>query len=169
MKKHFTPAPKTLEELKAMYRKLAIKHHPDVGGVAEVMKAVNNEYDELFSKLKDIHKTKDGEIYTAKNTTTETAEHFKNLINELMKIDGIVIEIIGCFVWVTGDTKPNKEKLKALKFQWHSKKSAWYLKPEEYRNKSRKYYNLDEIRQMYGTSGEINSKGTAKLANAVNG
>ena len=80
-----------------------------------------------------------------------------------MKMDDIVIEIIGCFVWVTGNTKPNKEDLKDLKFQWHSKKTAWYLKPEDYKKRSHKDYNLDEIREMYGTSGEVRSKGTEKL------
>jgi len=167
MKTYFVPTPKTLEELKAMYRKLAVQHHPDHGGNTEAMKAVNNEYDELFPKLKDIHKTKDGETYTAKQTTTETADQFKDLINELMKMDNIVIEVIGCFVWVTGNTKPNKDKLKALRFQWHSKKSAWYLKPEDYKKRSRKDYALDEIRAMYGTSGTMNSNGTVKLDEAT--
>ena len=160
---YFTPIPETLEELKAQYRKLAFKHHPDRGGNVDAMKKVNSEYDELFPKLKDIHKTKDGETYTAKQTTDETADHFKGLINELMKMDDIIIEIIGCFVWVTGNTKDYKDKLKDLKFQWHSKKIAWYLKPEDYRKKSRKDYELEEIRNMYGTSGQMNSTGTSKL------
>ena len=164
---YFKPTPKTLEELKAEYRKLAIKHHPDNGGDTEVMKAVNLEYDELFPKLKDIHQTKDGETYTAKQSTTETADQFKDLINELMKMDNIIIEIIGCFVWITGNTKPYKEKLKELKFQWHSKKSAWYLKPEDYKRKRHKDYELDEIRTMYGTSGEVNSRGTTKIPESI--
>ena len=37
--KYFTPVPATLEELKALYRKLAMKHHPDLGGDTETMKA----------------------------------------------------------------------------------------------------------------------------------
>ena len=155
--------PQTLEELKQQYRALAMQYHLDRGGDSEVMKAVNSEYDELFAKLKDIHKTREGETYTARNSTTETAEQFKDLISELMKMDEIVIEIIGCFVWVTGNTKPHKEQLKTLKFQWHSKKTAWYLKPEDYKRRSRKDYDLDEIRQMYGTSGTMNSRGTTKL------
>ena len=164
--RYFNPTPRTLEELKAMYRQLAMQHHPDVGGNEEAMKAVNNEYDELFPKLKDIHQTKDGETYTARQATNETADDFKDLINELMKMDGIVIEVIGCFVWVTGNTKPHKEELKILHFQWHSKKIAWYLKPEDYRKRSRREYELDEIREMYGTSGEMNSHGVKKLTSA---
>jgi len=163
MKKFFEPVPETLEELKAMYRKFAMRHHPDRGGDQDVMKEVNAEYDMLFLQLKDTHKTKDGKTYTARQESTETAEQFKDLISELMKLENITIEIIGCFVWVTGDTKPHKDKLKALKFKWHSKKTAWYLKPDDYKKRSRKDYDLDEIRTMYGTSGEMNSNGVAKL------
>ena len=159
---YFVPTPETLEELKKQYRQLAFQHHPDKGGNDEAMKAVNNEYDELFSFLKDIHKTKDGERYTARQATSETADQFKDLINELMKMEEIIIEIIGCFVWVTGNTKIHREALKALNFQWHSKKTAWYLKPEDYRRRSHREYGLDEIREMYGSSGQMNSTGTDK-------
>ena len=155
--------PSTLEELKKQYRKLAQKHHPDSGGDIEIMKAVNCEYDALFPKLKDIHQTKNGTTYTAHQSSTETADQFKDLISELMRMDDIIIEIIGCFCWVTGNTKPHKEKLKELKFKWHSKKIAWYLKPEDYKKRSRKDYDLDEIRAMYGTSGSMNSNGTTKI------
>jgi len=163
MYKYFTPKPETLEELKAQYRKLAMEHHPDKGGDTEEMKAINAEYDALFTLLKDVHKTKDGETYTARQPTAETSEYFKALIDELMRMDDIVIEVIGCFVWVTGNTKPYREQLRALRFQWHSKKIAWYLKPEDYRKKSRKDYDLEEIRHMYGTSGKVNSNGTIKI------
>jgi len=159
--------PKTLEELKQQYRELAFRHHPDKGGCNETMKIINSEYDALFSKLKDIHKNKDGETYTAEQESTETADQFKDLINELMKMDDITIEVIGSFVWITGNTKPYKDRLKSLKFQWHTKKTAWYLKPENYKRKNRKDYNLDEIRTMYGTSGKVNSKGTIKIDEAT--
>jgi len=160
---YFTPTPRTLEKLKKQYRKLVFMHHPDKNGDSEKMKSVNNEYDKLFKILKDVHQTKDGETYTAKQTSTETADQFKDLINKLMKMDDIEIEIIGCFVWVTGNTRAYKDKLKELKFQWHSKKTAWFLKPENYRCKSRKNYEFDEIREMYGTSGKSHSRGTDKL------
>jgi hypothetical protein len=78
-------------------------------------------------------------------------------------MDRIIIEIIGCFVWVTGNTNPHREHLKTLRFHWHSKKLAWYLAPEDYRKRSRKEYELDEIREMYGTSGAVKSHGTTKI------
>ena len=163
---YFNPTPTTLEELKQRYRELAFPYHPDKGGSDEAMKAVNAAYDELFPKLKNIHKTKEGETYTAKQASDETADQFKDLISELMRMDEIVIEIIGCFVWVTGNTKTYKDKLKELRFQWHSKKIAWYLKPEDYKKRSRKDYSFDEIREMYGTNRTVKSKGTTKLNEA---
>ena len=153
--------PQTLEELKKQYRALAQIHHPDCGGNADTMKEINNEYDKLFPKLKNIHQNKDGETYTKENT--ETADQFKDLITELMRMDNITIEVIGCFVWISGETKTHKEKLKEMRFRWHSKKSCWYLAPEDYKPRSRKDYSMDEIRTMYGTSGEMNSNGTTKI------
>ena len=63
----------------------------------------------------------------------ETPQEFQWLIAVLLKLDGIEIKIIGCFVWITGDTEPPKERLKALGFRWHSEKHCWYKSPDGYR------------------------------------
>lgn len=122
---------KTLEELKKAYHRLCLKLHPDVGGSDEEMKILNAEYEQLFERVKNIHVNKDGETY--EKETQETPQEFQSLIAELLKLDGIEIEIIGCFVWITGDTKPHKERLKALGFCWHSKKHCWYKSSDGYR------------------------------------
>ena len=161
---YFIPKPETLEELKALYRKLAMINHPDRGGNDESMKDVNNEYDFLFPKLKNIHMNKDGVKY--EKDTFESVEFFKDLIAGLMKMDDIVVEVIGSFVWVSGDTLPYKNHLKDLKFLWHRDKSAWYLKPDNYKRYHSRNYSFNEIRDMYGSSGEFKSHGSIKLDDA---
>lgn len=59
---------KSFEELKNRFRELARKNHPDAGGDPEVMKAINQEYDQLFPIWKHLHNA------TASAPTTETAE-----------------------------------------------------------------------------------------------
>lgn len=59
---------KSLEDLKNQFRELARKNHPDAGGDAEVMKAINQEYDQLFPIWKQRYN-----MQTA-NPTSETAD-----------------------------------------------------------------------------------------------
>ncbi|MCL1994605.1 MAG: DnaJ domain-containing protein [Defluviitaleaceae bacterium] len=160
---YFTTTPTTLEELKKAYRKLAIQHHPDAGGTKEAMQAINNEYELLFSRVGHIHTNAEGETY--EKQTSETPEYFINIINELIRFEGITIEIMGSFIWISGNTKPYKEQLKALKFRWSSNKQSWYLAPEDYKRRSRTKYSLQDIRNMYG-SKEVETKPLPKLAMA---
>ena len=153
---------KTLEELKKNYHLLALKNHPDKGGSTELMQKINSAYDTFFEKLKNYHANKDGEIYTKE--TTEAPNHFKDIINNLMNMEGITAEIIGSFVWVSGDTKPHKDAIKAMGFKWHTKKLCWYLPPIDYRKFNKKTYSLDEIRDMFGSSGKYEAEKKLKLA-----
>lgn len=155
---------KTLEELKKEYKRLALENHPDRGGDVEVMKAINAEYDIMFNRVKDIHVNAKGETYTKENT--ETPSEFKDIIDKLIRMEGLEIEIIGCFIWLSGNTKAHKDNIKALGFKWHSTKKMWYKAPEDYRKKSKKKYSIEEIRDMYGTSGTFTGKGALQLQGA---
>lgn len=159
--KWFTPTPKTLEKLKTMYRTLAMKHHPDCGGSTADMQAINAEYDILFNELKDIHTNASGETYRA--TTNEKPEQFRNIIEKLITLDGVVIEIVGSWLWLTGNTYIHREQIKAIGFRWANSKKAWYYHTDEYRKTSRKTFTLDEIRDLYG-SQTITSKPQLKLS-----
>ena len=161
--KYFTNI-KTLEELKKEYKRLALENHPDRGGDVEVIKAINAEYDIMFNRVKDIHVNAKGETYTKENT--ETPSEFKDIIDKLIRMEGLEIEIIGCFIWLSGNTKAHKDNIKALGFKWHSTKKMWYKAPEDYRKKSKKKYSIEEIRDMYGTSGTFTGKGALQLQGA---
>lgn len=97
--------PETLEDLKKQYKKLAFQNHPDRGGKTSDMQEINAEYEALFSRLKDTHKNAEGEFYTARTATTETATEFMDIIEKLIHMEGIEIEVCGSWVWVTGDTQ----------------------------------------------------------------
>lgn len=149
--KYFTK-PQTLEELKKQYKKLAFENHPDRGGNAETMKKINVEYDELFQKLKNVHKNANGETY--KTETAEPPEMFKNIIEKII--------IFGAWIWLTGNTFPHREQLKELKFRFSNSKKAWYFHNDGYVRKTKKRYTLDEIRDLYGVE-KIKNKPQLKV------
>ena len=147
---------KSLEELKKEYKKLAMKNHPDRGGSEEIMKAINNEYENLFNILKE-KKVKDDKETKDTYTTSENAYDFISIIDKLININDINIELIGSWIWVDGNTYPIKELLKELKFQWSNGKKKWYYtKFSTNDNNKRKYkgkqQNMSTIRAKYGST-----------------
>ena len=82
---------KDRKSLKSLYRKLCFENHPDRGGDVENMKVINCLYEEFFKKLKDLDF--DGNE-TQEETEFETPEFFVNIISQLIKLEGIKIELI---------------------------------------------------------------------------
>lgn len=141
--------PQTLEELKGQYKQLAVKHHPDKGGNTSDMQEINNEYDILFAKLKNVHATAEGKTYTKE--TNEKVNDFKEIINKLIKLKGVHIEICGSWIWVTGCTIDYRDELKQMNFRWSKSKVAWYFHRDEYKKTSKRTFTMDEIRSLYGS------------------
>ncbi|MGR9635292.1 hypothetical protein ACU82A_30375 [Bacillus cereus] len=46
------------------------------------------------------------------NKGTEKADTFQNIIDSISKYDDIEIEIIGVWIWITGNTYPIKKRIK---------------------------------------------------------
>lgn len=149
MNKYFNTCT-TLEEVKATFHKLAKELHPDNGGNAEQFKQMFTEYQEAFNRLKNVHKNHEGQTYTKE--TTETPEQFADLIRTLTKFNGCLVELIGSWIWVSGNTKEYKEQLKELNFKWSKNKAAWYFHEGEYHRSGKKVYDLETIRSMYGAT-----------------
>lgn len=140
----------TLEELKKEYHRLAMKFHPDrEGGDLEEMKVINAEYDEMFKIVKNFHRNRENKIYSKE--TQEVNTEFKDIIEELIKHSNIRVEIIGSFIWVSGETKAIKDTLKTLGFRWNYKKQSWYKAPKGYRKRSKRQFTMNEIRTMFGS------------------
>ena len=47
-------------------------------------------------------------------------------IVQLKQLEGLNIDLLGSWLWIGGNTKANKEALKALGCRWASKKKLWY-------------------------------------------
>ena len=138
----------SLDDLKAVYRRLAMKNHPDHGGSVEIMQQINAEHDALFETLKKKHNASADEYHQ----TTETPEEFREIIMKLIIIPGLDIELCGSWLWIGGNTREHKEELKALSCRWSKNKKLWYWHhAEEGRKWRRGTYSMNEIRTKYGS------------------
>ena len=136
MLKWFTDC-KSIEDVKRTYRKLCKEYHPDIHGAAteETMKQINAEYEIAFNCFKNVH---------------ETAAEFMEIINALIHCEGVEIDLVGRWIWLTGSTYQHRDVIKGLGFRYASKKKAWYWHNAKDACKSRKGLSLDQIKDKYG-------------------
>lgn len=140
----------TLEELKKAYKKVVFMLHPDRNKDRDTTKefqAMQNEYDKKFSEVKDYRRNKDNVKYY--KVCNETPDIFKNIIEKIIHFDNVTIEIIGEWLWVSGETKSYAEILKSLKFRWSPNKLAWYYHEGGYKKRGKKKLNMAELRALW--------------------
>lgn len=143
---------KNLNELKAEYKCLALKHHPDMGGDLRTMQAINAEYDKTFAVLKELQNFEAEQPESSTKATTEAPEEFRTVVDALLKIAGIEVELCGAWLWISGDTYQNREALKACSCLWSRSKQRWYWRHAEDDCKwSRGKTSMSEIRHKYGS------------------
>lgn len=124
----------TLEQLRKQYRDLLKTHHPDNGGNVSEMQEINAEYDKLFKILKDKHDS--NTMGNDSNTRTDfnsmkydftEDQKLREVLQKIIIFDGINIEIVGCWIWVDGNTYDYKDTLKGIGFKWAREKKKWYF------------------------------------------
>ena len=136
----------TIEELKKVYKELAKKHHPDLGGSKEEFQELNNEYDLLFKSLKNKKANK-----KANTKDNKDGDKFKDIINELIKYNELTIEIIGSWLWISGNTYPLRNIIKSLGLLWSKGRKKWYYTADTIgANTHYKKKTYDQLKNDYG-------------------
>jgi len=148
----------TLEELRRQYRDLLKKYHPDnANGSTEATQEINAEYDKLFKILKDRHESKSADNtskqsgYNAKYDW-ENDKALREVLQKIINFAGIEIEIVGAWVWVSGNTFSYRNELKEIGFKWASQKKMWHWHTDAFRKKSHKTLSMEDIRSYYGST-----------------
>ena len=138
-----------INEAKKIYKQLAKKLHPDVGGDEESFKLLNAIYTDLIE-----HK-----IYFSNDFKIDI--ELEKIISLILHFENITIELVGSWIWISGDTKEIKDKLKELGFKWASKKKMWFYGEMKGRNPQEK--SIDEIKAKYG-SETLKTKNKKEIA-----
>ena len=110
----------------------------DVGGTNEEFKILNQVYND-----------------------TKYDIELEKVISQILHYEDITIEVVGSWIWLSGDTKAIKDKLKELNFRWARKKKMWYY-GEKIRNGG-KTKSMDYIKSKYGCT-TVRSKWKRKLS-----
>lgn len=145
-----------MEEVKKLYRNLALKFHPDRGGDTATMQAINAQYKVALERCDgQVSAGEDGKDHTYRYRP-DVEQSVIDFIDQLIK-SGILspkIEayLIGTWVWVMGDTRPVKDTLKSLGCIWHSKRTAWYYQNDGYKHRFNKQADFGGLAAKYGAS-----------------
>lgn len=160
-----------LEELRKQYRDLLKKFHPDnPNGSTQATQEINAEYDRLFESLKNRHES--ATAGSTANTKTafddlkfdfESDQKMREVLQQIINFEGINIEIVGCWIWLSGNTYQYKTNLNDLGFKWAREKKKWYFHTEAFRKRSKRKLTMDDIRNYYGST-EVETTYTYKLA-----
>lgn len=134
------------EEIKKDY----VEFVTEFKGNKSALTFINGAFAKYVEEVKDLHVNHKGETY--QKEVNESTDDFVTLINELIGMDGITVEVCGTWLWVTGNTKVNKEALKACGFRYAAKKKSWYKAPEGTKHfKGKKTWTMAQIRDAYGS------------------
>lgn len=163
MKLNYFANVKSVKELKKEYHRLVLKNHPDRGGDHDTMVAIVLEYEWALAHLfsQDGNRKAAGSA-SSKGNYEAASDEFRATLDKLMKLEGLEIEVCGDWIWVRGNTYQLKDQLKAAGCFWASKKKCWYWKPADYVKVSKKEWDMEKIRDRFG-SESFSSQGKKVL------
>jgi hypothetical protein len=142
---------KTKEEVKAEFKRLAKLHHPDKGGNLETMQAINAAYSIAIKRVLS------GSAFTAQEVDEEIlmAEAYRNAVESIINIEGIIIALSGTYIWVTplneGDFWSFWPEMKKAGYLFAKVKKQFYFRTAEHSSKGNtKTLSSEQIASKYG-------------------
>jgi hypothetical protein len=144
MKTNYFSNCKTLDEVKKLYKQLALQHHPDrPNGKLVIMQRINQEYESIMKNPRYQFQQQDEDV-------RNDYVRFPEIINQIIHLN-ITIEICGNWIWLSGNTKRYSKQLKEIGFFYSPKKQMWYWRPSGWESNNHKPWDINTIRQRYGS------------------
>jgi hypothetical protein len=161
MKKYFNEL-MSIEETRNLFKQYCIQLHPDKPtGNHEEFCVMKSEYESIIKKLSSSESSKDKPQYNFKGE-----QSIMDILEAVIRIKNLDIEVCGSWIWVSGDTKPAKDRLKDIGFKWSKGKNKWYYSPYMGQKKKRGRYSMSKIRNKYGSwTAKSTEKEQALLSN----
>ena len=152
----------TLDELKSEYKRLAKIHHPDAGGDDATMAAINAEFDEMHKRLSSGARSASRAYGSRQSCTVDVdaaaaaqaeAAAFRAAVMAVINLPGLVVDLCGSWIWVSGDTYQHRQTIKSAGYRWSKNKARWYWRSEESASYHRgKSQTMEYIRDKYGSA-----------------
>ncbi len=140
----------TVNEARDLYRKLSKEHHPDLGGDTDNMKLVNTAY----------------ESYTSRRCTTEERDTEAVVMAKIVEVllmnlpEDCLVELVGSWIWVSGNTKEHREELKASGMRWSGTRKRWYWHDGKVGKRRTSNGSFEDVKLRHGARSFATSRGS---------
>lgn len=149
MKNYFQSC-ETLDDAKLAFKTFAKILHPDVNK----SETATADFQEMATQFDNFKPKK---LKFANEMNEFNGKEYREVLEKLWRLDGLNIEIMGSYIWISGETKKHKDAIKSIETEsfenalWAKTKEMWYFKPRGYKSMNRKPFEISEIRAKYGS------------------
>lgn len=149
--KYFTEI-MSIEQLRTQFREYCLELHPDKGGDHKEFIEMKAEYDKVIERASKTEFINAESENRKANFSFADEKELAEFLEKLMRVKGVVIELCGSWLWVSGNTILVKDQLKGFGMRFSKKKTAWYYSPYMGKTKRRGRYSMEKIRDTFGST-----------------